>query len=340
MIVALLPVLTGCAGLAQSIRPAPVAIGLILATNTPNPSATPTPFQPQQPTPTGISTSTRAATATPRRASSTPFPTATLVPSMTPDPYQGWTAFLMMGSDARATGGFRTDVIELVLLQPKMGLVSVVSFPRDLYINIPGFGYGRINTAMAQGGFPLMSETFQSNWGVKPEYYMMTNFRGFVGIVNSLGGIDVNASKYLSDRCDLLQGVRGWCSVGPGKVHMDGDLALWYVRSRYSTDDIDRNRRAQEVLVALFQKLMSLNAVTRVPDLYNLYRKNVETNIGMDMVLNLVSLAPTFLADTSRIRRFAITYKEVSDYITPTGGMVLMPNQDAIRALLYKAMTP
>ena len=74
-------------------------------------------------------------------------------------------------------------------------------------------------------------------------------------------------------------------------MHMDGDLALWYVRSRYSTSDFDRGRRAQEVMQALFVKMMNINALTRAPELYNQFISAIDTNLGLDTILPLLNLA-------------------------------------------------
>ena len=157
---------------------------------------------------------------------------------------EGQRKILILGSDSRGDGGFRTDVILLLILNPQQGTASAVSFPRDLYVNIPGVGQDRINTAMVYGGFSLLAATFEANFGVRPDSYVLTNFGGFVEIVNSLGGIEVNAASSLTDKCDLPQANwDGYCTVEPGFIGMDGDTALWYVRARYTTSDFDRTRR-------------------------------------------------------------------------------------------------
>ena len=162
----------------------------------------------------------------------------------------------------------------LVSINTKNGTVSEISIPRDLYVIIPGWTTNRINTALPHGGFEMMADTFAYNFGVRPDYYIMTNFQGFVGLVDSLGGISVNVGKYLSDDCNLPQKSKGTCTVKPGIVKMNGQTALWYVRSRYSTSDYDRLRRAQEVLLALFTKMISLDALKKVPELYTQFNNS------------------------------------------------------------------
>jgi anionic cell wall polymer biosynthesis LytR-Cps2A-Psr (LCP) family protein len=119
---------------------------------------------------------------------------------------------------------------------------------------------------------------------------------------------------------------------------MDGQTALWYVRSRYSTSDFDRTRRSQEVALGIFYKLISLNAVARAPDLYNQFRKNVETNMSPGDIALLLPTAVQIAADPSRIHRYAIGTSEVIPYITPGGASVLLPRHDLIISLIQRAL--
>jgi len=261
-------------------------------------------------------------------------------PAVSIDEPENIIKILLLGSDWRPYSGYRTDVIMLLVLDPSTGGASIVSFPRDLYVFIPGIGQQRINTSQEFGDFALTVQTFQYNFGISPDYYVLTNFQGFVGIVDSLGGINVEASHGLTDTCDLPQEVNGYCSAGPGTVTMDGATALWYVRSRYSTSDFDRTRRAQEVILAMFKKLMSLNAVARMPELYQQYINSVDTNRSLDAGIKLAAMAPGLLSNPDKIHRYAIGRNEVWGYTTETGAQVLIPNMDAIGPILYEALRP
>ena len=194
---------------------------------------------------------------------------------------------------------------------------------------------------MVYGGFSLLASTFETNFGVRPDSYVLTNFSGFTDIVNNLGGINVTAASSLTDKCDLPQANwDGYCTVEPGSINMDGDTALWYARARYTTSDFDRTRREQEVLQGIFDKLLSLDAVSRAPELYDLYRKNVEISLSLNDVASLITMAPQ-LAEPGRIRRYAIGPGQVWDYIVPgSGARVLLQNEPAIRSIIYEALTP
>jgi len=166
---------------------------------------------------------------------------------------------------------------------------------------------------------------------------MMTTFGGFSSIIDYLGGIDVVAAQNLSDKCDVSISRTKWCSVGPGTVHMNSKLALWYIRSRYSTNDTERGRRAIEVLQAIFRKLMSLDALTKAPALYAQFRNTFDTDITLGDVLPLLPVAAQ-LTDSSKIRHFTIGYNLSSDWVTPDGAMVLIPNLPGIRAAIEKTI--
>ena len=254
-------------------------------------------------------------------------------------PPDGQINILILGSDWRAKSGYRTDVVLLMSIFTKENKVSLLSFPRDLWVEIPGLQEERINTAMGYGGFPLLADTFEYNFAIPIDHYMMTNFNGFKNIVDSLGGIDVEASQNTADRCDLSYAHGSWCSVGPGTEHLDGEKALWYVRSRYTSNDFDRTRRAQETMVALFKKLITMNAIARAPELYNLFISSVETDLSLNDVLGITSIAPAVLSDPSRVRRYAIGTSQVTPYTIPaTGAQVLLPNYEAIWQIIVEAV--
>jgi len=262
-----------------------------------------------------------------------------LVPNNGMVPPEGQINILLLGSDWRPGGGFRTDVILLISIFTKESKVSLVSFPRDLWVEIPSREENRINTVMVAGGFPLVNQTFQRNFAVNIDHYMMTNFNGFQSIVDTLGGIDIVASKNTADRCDLSSKHGAWCSIGPGEAHLDGELALWYVRSRYTTSDFDRTRRAQEVLIGFFKKLMSINAISRAPDVYNQFVSSVEMDLTINDFLSLINLAPILFSDPSRVEQYAIGTEHVTSYIIPsTGAAVLLPNYEAIWEVIKEAV--
>lgn len=245
---------------------------------------------------------------------------------------------MVLGSDRRGQDrGFRTDVMMLVSVDARNGRVSVLSFPRDLVGKIPGYGDGRINTVMGMGGFEQLQGTFEQSYGARPDYYFLINFDGFVGLINSIGGIEVDAAEPLTDSCDLPQSRAGICDIQPGKHEMDGATALWYVRSRHSTSDFDRTRRAQEVVAAIFARMMDAGALTRMPELYLQYSQDVETNMSIPQMAALLPTAAQVAADRERITRHGIPQEITADWIMPDGGRVLLPDYEAVKEIVKEA---
>jgi len=307
----------------------PVSLANALLTPNPNLAPSRTPFQPVYPTAQNTPTATLTSTAT--------QPAGT--PTLPTSPNQ--MNILLLGSDWRSySSGARTDVMLLISLNPDTGFVSLVSFPRDLWVNIPGIGEQRINTAQEFGGFALTQATFKNNFNLRIDRYIETNFSGFQAIVNTLGGITVDASVSLYDRCDLSwRNSSGYCYIPAGEVQMNGATALWYVRSRESTSDFDRTRRAQEVIMGIFQKLMSLNAVTRAPALFSEFSSDIDTDLSLSDLTTYLPLATTVMADQSKIHRYAVGSSLATGYITPAGADVLLPNYAGIEALLQQALS-
>jgi LCP family protein required for cell wall assembly len=322
----------------------------------PGSSPTPTPFQPIPPTPAYIPTSLAPeATATP--LPSTPVAEVEVTeegpvwqdysgPSVWPDvdisaPVgilshpEGQVNILLLGSDQRPNdGGFRTDTIQLLTVNPQESTVKLTSFPRDLYVYIPGYTVQRINTAMQWGGFEAMAETMEYNFGVKPNYYVMINFWSFVDVIDSIGGIDVDVERNL---CDRRSTNPNYC-VSQGERTMDGETALWYVRSRYSTSDLDRGRRQQEVLDAVFNKVMSLDSLQHAPELYDIYKQNVTTDLDFNVISSLIPIAYK-IAETRAVDNRSIGAAEVYNYITTSGAMVLIPVREQVLALMRQVIS-
>jgi len=192
----------------------------------------------------------------------------------------------------------------------------------------------RINTALIRGGFESLAMTIEYNLGFQPDYWVLVNFSGFTSLLDTIGGIDVQVGITFTDKRDGY----GDYTVTAGTVHMDGETALWYVRARYTSNDLDRNRRQQEVLKAIFLRLLSIDALIRAPDLYNQFRNTVQTNMPLGDIIPFLPLAAQ-LRDTSNLHLFAISSSHVSSWINPyNGAQVLLPNREAVRSIFLQAL--
>lgn len=338
LIVLIVVTASGCVIPSYSLPPAqpdhPAQITLIMEAAGAAP--TPTPFQPLAPTPTGMPAAAPVASEIPPPSAS-PTPGSGVPPTQQPEqavidqPF-GQVNVLLLGADARPRSkNFRTDTIILVTMNSDLGNVNVTSFPRDLWVSIPDYGPGRINTAWYFGGYPMLDKTFRHNFGVNPDYYAVINFSSFKQIIDSLGGLDIKVTQQLSD---YRAGY--WVTIPKGEVHMDADTVLWYVRSRKSTNDFARNRRQQEVLLALFQKFLTLDAIRRAPEFYEIFKESVTTDIGLLDILTWLPLVAS-VAETGNIRNLYVGPGQVYDWITPDGAMVLVPNQGEVMNIIRKS---
>jgi LCP family protein required for cell wall assembly len=356
--------LTSCAPAAGS---AAAVIPPVLVTANPNATVTPTPFQPafQMSVAVAATEGPQAGPALPTLdpALLTPTVTATLPPELnpplTPTPIavqddRELVTFLLLGSDTRGGTSFRTDTMVVVMVRPKTGEVSLLSLPRDLWVFIPGNDYDRLNTAYlkgqmeswAGGGAGLLKDTIGYNFGIPIDYTAMVDFNGFRQIVDTLGGVDVPiACAYtdwrLLDPSYDPEDENNWYlyTAGPGVLHMDGDLALWYARSRKRSNDFDRGRRQQEVLRALYEKGLQGDVVKQIPQLYSDLSSTVTTDVSLG---DLLKLSPLALHLTNAdIRGYYINTDNgtVTSWITPGGAYVLLPNAAAIQAVIQEAMT-
>ncbi len=207
---------------------------------------------------------------------------------------------LVMGiGGAGHDGSNLSDTMMVWSIDPQTKDIAMLSIPRDLYVKIPGHGYGKINAANAYGGPSLSEQVVQTVIGVPIHYYAVLDFSGFKQAVNVVGGVDVTAAKTLSDPlypCD--DGTRNaykYCPIyfTAGLHHMDGTLALEYARSRETTSDFDRAARQQVVLVALRAKAMELSTLSnpiKLVGLINAVGSHLKTDLQVSDMQKLAGI--------------------------------------------------
>jgi LCP family protein required for cell wall assembly len=312
----------------------------------PTATSSPTPIPPLQSTATVDLNSLFPTAAVPPPIA--PSIDITPIPSLTDDHSIN---FLLLGHDQGSTTSFRTDTLVAVILWPQNGQVSMISIPRDLWVYIPTVGMQRINTAYEYGienypggGAALLRDTIAYNLGLRIDHMAMVDFSGFSHVVDTLGGIDVPvACPYtdwrLIDPSYDPNNPNNWAeySVQPGMIHMDGNLALWYARSREASDDFDRSRRQQEVLRAIFAQALRTNTLSQIPQLYNDFSATITTDLGLADILKLALYAPKLT--NANIRGYYVRPPYVSPWVTPDGADVLLPNQPSLQQFLVGATT-
>jgi polyisoprenyl-teichoic acid--peptidoglycan teichoic acid transferase len=278
-------------------------------------------------------------------------PAATMIPL--PD---GARNILLVGTDARPgddQNSVRTDTIVWVHLDPVTNHVSMLSFPRDLYVNIPGFGKNRINTAYSIGerkigpgyGPALLKKTVSELVGTPVDNFVMINFDGFKKVIDTLGGIYIDVPKTIDDAKFPIDEYPG--DVRTMKIHfdagrqlMDSERALQYARTRHQDSDFGRNQRQQQVLMAIFDRVREqglLGQLTNLDQYTEALSDYVRTDISRSEMLRLASMGSQL--DTGNIQRFAIDSKMVAAKQTPAYVLVLT-DRKALNRLVNQMIDP
>ena len=273
-------------------------------------------------------------------------PTAPL-PEVTPAPWNGRTrvTILLMGLDYRdwqaGSGAPRTDSMMLISVDPITDRVSMLSIPRDLWVEIPGFQHNRINTAYSSGegnrlpggGPGLAMRTVESVIGVPIQYYVVLDFSTFERMIDEIGGVDV----LVEERIKISPIGRTSFWLDPKAHHLDGPEALAYARTRRGGGgDFSRAGRQQQVAMAILDRVTGFQMipflVAKAPLLYQQLASGVRTNLSLDEMIGLAWLVagiPRENYQTAVIQ----PPNMVGFYTRPDGAQVLRAVPDAIREL-------
>lgn len=284
--------------------PSPVASATATATTTPTPTPTVTPSI--TPTPTATPLPPWHPWAAPETGLPTP---ETAIPSPVPllSKPRHVTTIVLLGNDVAEKRGGRTDSIMILAINRETQTASLMSVPRDLYVYIPGWTMQRVNLAMPrgfgpnhpEGGGQLLKDTLLYNLGIPVDYYVRIGFDGFTTFIDAIGGVELVVNCPLRDWRLLEPGLdpqveENWeqFTLEPGIHQMDGDLALWYARSRRTTSDFERGRRQQQLVRAALNRGVDRDLLPQIPALWEAFRASVETDLTLAAVLELATLAP------------------------------------------------
>jgi len=258
---------------------------------------------------------------------------------------------LLMGLDYRdwASGrGFpRTDSMMLISIDPITRKAAMLSIPRDLWVEIPGFGHERINTAypsgennrLPGGGPELAMRTVESVVGVPVQYYAVIEFSAFEDMIDEIGGIDVT----VAERMKISPIGRPSIWLEAKATHLDGPQTLAYARIRkVAGDDFGRAQRQQQVAFAILDRVVGFDMVptliTRAPALWAELQSGIRTNMTLEQMISLGWMAVHIPKDD--IGRGVIgPPKMVGFHTLPNGQQVIRPVPDQIRILRDQLFT-
>jgi|FLYN01.1.fsa_nt_gi LCP family protein required for cell wall assembly len=267
-------------------------------------------------------------------------------------PWNGTSRFtvLMMGLDRRPgeTGlAYRTDTMMLVSIDPHSNTVGILSLPRDLYVEVPGYSaLQRINSAMVLGelqrpgyGPTLAMQTAQYNFGIRVHDYVAVDFRAFITLVDAIGGIEVDVPYTINDPQypNMYYGYEPFY-LPAGFHHLDGATALKFARTRHQTSDFERAERQQQVLYAIRDRILDLEMLPQLivqsPTLLSQLSENVYTGLTLDQMIQLAWYLKEIPPEN--IRTGVVDARYTMGYMTPEGASVLVPNRALIGPLMVE----
>jgi LCP family protein required for cell wall assembly len=267
---------------------------------------------------------------------------------------------LLIGLDYRDyianEGPPRSDTMILLTIDPLTKTAGMLSIPRDMWVNIPGFKYGKINMAyfygegsnLPGGGPELARKTVAQFIGVDIQYYAQIDFNTFVEFIDLIGGIEIYNDENLT--LDLVgTGKDKFKLTCCGMRELNGKRALAYARCRYEEQgcnggDVGRAKRQQKVIIAIRNKVLSPEnfpgLLGKAQQFYEEFSSGIKTNMPFDVALRLAVLAQDIPIES--IKRGVIDYSMVALVETTLGGeaaSVMKPLPDKIRELSEEVFT-
>jgi len=257
------------------------------------------------------------------------------------------TNILLVGTDSREKGNkrSRSDTNIILSINRDTKEITMTSFMRDMYVQIPGAGKQRINAAFIFGGPQLLFNTFSTNFGIYLDKYAQVDFYSFMKVVDAAGGVDITiSSSELKSMNNAISEINKHLGLDAsngklkksGKVHLNGKQALAYSRVRkVGNADFERTERQRRVLTEIFKKAKTMS-VSELNDFADVVLPLISTNLTRKEVLSLVVNSPEYIKYDLKSQRVPIegTYT----YMTVNGASVLGVDFAANKKFWYKTV--
>ena len=254
---------------------------------------------------------------------------------------------LVLGTDNRPElEAWRTDSIMVVVIDPKIGQVGIVSIPRDLYVDVPGYDKGkeRLNAVAyigekldyPGGGPALVSRVVEEQLGIPTQHYVIIHQDGLIKLVDALGGVTVNLDCPLYEATPDDKSPNGikTFTLPAGPVQLDGATAKKFATYRYVQTDFGRTRRQQQLIWAIRNRVLQANLLPKIPVLWSALSDTFTTDFDLPAVLKLARLASRLQAQDVHGMQF--DEDTIEWYTTPEGWQVLRLKD---KALLQEKLT-
>jgi polyisoprenyl-teichoic acid--peptidoglycan teichoic acid transferase len=268
------------------------------------------------------------------------------IPAATATPYPAWDGtqpinILLLGVDTRIGESQppRSDTMIVVRVDPVAKRVDMVSIPRDLLVEIPGFSSEKVNAAyplgelatnIPGGGPTLAAQTIEYNFGIRIDYFAEVDIAGMEEVVDILGGIIIDVPGILKDD-QFPTADYGYTRVyfSPGIQRMYGREAVQYSRTRHDDGDFARQDRQHQVLRAIRFQAESTGIITRLPEIISEVGDSVRTDLSISQVLSLARLGQ----DINEENVYSHSLLPYISELWSNEGYYLIGNWTAIRAL-------
>ena len=193
--------------------------------------------------------------------------------------------FAIYGIDDKTTEAGRSDIIMVIKYDPMIKKMVIVSIPRDLRVDVPGYGMTKINHAYAYEGEQLINQVVEELLGIKLDFTIKLNFDTFSSIIDDVGGVEINAKKQFFYEDDTL-------AIDQGKQTLNGKDALFYVRFR-SDNDVDYGRigRQQEVVISLMEDLKSISMKEKIKLVTTYYNQGIKTDANLTKMTDYIKMS-------------------------------------------------
>jgi LCP family protein required for cell wall assembly len=257
---------------------------------------------------------------------------------------------LLLGSDRRPGESWQTrsDAIMVVRLEPARQRVALLSLPRDLIVSIPGYGQARINAATVYGemypelggGTELARQTVSQLLGIPIDHVLRADFNAFTTAIDAIGGVDINVEQELYDPQYPTMDYGYMEAYFPvGVQHMDGNTALIYSRMRHMDSNYARNRRQQQVILAILHRVRDQNVLGQVQmlaDLTSALRDDIQTDLSLDQMVGLAWAFRGFSPDL--VERYALDENLVYEGGIPGDPYATLPVEGGIEIIVNQLL--
>ena len=264
---------------------------------------------------------------------------------------------LLLGSDTdqKFQNGYLAQTDIVVTIDPATKSVGMLSIPRDLFVNVPGYGMMKLDEAFYYGdtyhnhdGVGLSRLTISQDFGIPINYYAWVGLAGFIKVVDTAGGVDIDVTHPITDDIypddttnskDIYAYKRLY--LAPGPQHLNGQTSLEYVRSRHAdlVGDFGRSARQQQVLSSLKTRLANSSIIDKLPELAKDMNGYLKTDMQILDIIKLMNFARTI--DPSKIQRVILsppTYSVAAVASTghDTGEDIFSPNCESVQQVIAK----